>query len=48
MEFILTNNQKIVLELYIYECNDFDLVFDYLRKIGVEKSEYNNVIKQLK
>ncbi len=46
-KIILTDSQKVTLEFYLYSRNDYDLAFDYLKKLGVEKSNYNEVIKQL-
>ena len=46
-KFILTENQKITLELYLYENKNYSLAFDYLKKIGVDKNDYITVIKQL-
>lgn len=45
--FILTEHQKTILEFYFYENKDYDLVFEYLKKIGVESKSYNEVFKQL-
>ena len=46
-KFILTESQKITLDMYLYTHKDYDLVFGYLEKIGVDKNDYNAVIKQL-
>ena len=45
---VLTENQKVILDLYIYTCNDYDLAMDYLKKLGVKNSDFNLVIKQLR
>jgi hypothetical protein len=46
-KFILNDNQKIALDFYLYVRKDYDMVFEYLKKIGVDKDEYNDVIKQI-
>ena len=44
-ESVLTDMQKKALEIFLYENKDYDLVFDYLKRIGVEKENYIEVLR---
>lgn len=47
-EITLTDREKAILEFYLYEKKDFDLVFEYLKSLGIEKDDYNVAIRLLK
>lgn len=44
---ILSESQKITLEFYVYVHKNYDMVFDYLEKIGVDKDDYSELLKQI-
>ncbi len=44
---MITEMQKRALEIFMYENKDYDLVFDYLNRIGIKKEDYLKVLRSV-